>query len=139
MKDDTRQMLAATSPADSLPERPSDSGKIDRRAFLAQGAGLAAATATAWAAPAAAADAPAAVPAWMRTPGKPMTGYGQPSRHEAKVLRALAPNYGPLDPGSGTSRTPLHLLEGTITPNGLHFERHHNGVPEIDPAQHKLL
>jgi len=30
--------------------------------------------------------------------------------------------------GTGVSRTPLHLLEGTITPAGLHFERHHNGV-----------
>ena len=30
-------------------------------------------------------------------------------------------------------------LEGIITPNGLHYERHHNGVPDIDPATHKLL
>lgn len=26
-----------------------------------------------------------------------------------------------------------------ITPSGLHFERHHNGVPDIDPARHRLL
>src|SRR5215831_14684324 len=26
-----------------------------------------------------------------------------------------------------------------MTPNGLHFERHHSGVPDIDPAQHALL
>ena len=31
------------------------------------------------------------------------------------------------------------LLEGTITPAGLHFERHHNGVPDIDPGQHELF
>ena len=42
-------------------------------------------------------------------------------------------------PGNGVSWTPLHDLEGTITPNGLHFERHHNGVPEIDPKRHQLL
>jgi len=78
-------------------------------------------------------------PPWMTTPGAPFRGYGQPSRHEAKVLRALTPGYGALAPGTGTSRTPLQLLDGTITPNGLHFERHHNGVPDIDPAQHKLL
>ncbi len=30
-------------------------------------------------------------------------------------------------------------MEGTITPNGLHFERHHNGVPQIDPEHHRLL
>src|ERR687888_471429 len=26
-----------------------------------------------------------------------------------------------------------------LTPSGLHFERHHSGVPDIDPAQHRLL
>jgi sulfane dehydrogenase subunit SoxC len=78
-------------------------------------------------------------PSWMMTPGTPFRGYGQPSKHEAKVLRALTPGYGALAPGVGTSRTPLQLLDGAITPNGLHFERHHNGVPDIDPAQHKLL
>jgi sulfane dehydrogenase subunit SoxC len=30
-------------------------------------------------------------------------------------------------------------LFGSITPNGLHFERHHNGIPEIDPDAHRLL
>lgn len=34
--------------------------------------------------------------------------------------------------------TPLHQLHGTITPINLHFERHHNGVPDIDPEQHTL-
>jgi len=32
----------------------------------------------------------------------------------------------------------LHELEGIITPNGLHFERHHNGVPDIDPSTWRL-
>ena len=36
-------------------------------------------------------------------------------------------------------RTPLQFLEGMITPNGLHFERSHNGIPDIDPDQHRLL
>lgn len=41
---------------------------------------------------------------------------------------------------SGTSsKTPLDRLYGTITPSDLHFERHHAGVPVIDPARHKLL
>ena len=26
-----------------------------------------------------------------------------------------------------------------ITPSGLHFERHHSGVPDIDPDKHRLL
>ena len=41
--------------------------------------------------------------------------------------------------GSGASRTPLESLDGMITPSGLHFERHHSGVPDIDPDQHRLL
>jgi sulfane dehydrogenase subunit SoxC len=37
------------------------------------------------------------------------------------------------------SQTPLQSLHGTITPAALHFERHHAGVPSIDPDQHKLV
>jgi sulfane dehydrogenase subunit SoxC len=73
----------------------------------------------------------------MRTPGSPFSPYGQPSRFEDKVVRvgAAPPNA----PGTGATRTPLHLLNGTITPNGLHFERSHSGIPDIDPASHRLL
>jgi sulfane dehydrogenase subunit SoxC len=35
--------------------------------------------------------------------------------------------------------TPLQSLTGTITPSDLHFERHHAGVPTIDPAVHRLM
>jgi len=42
----------------------------------------------------------------------------------------------PLEEAS--SRTPLHDTYGIITPSSLHFERHHSGVPEIDPATHTL-
>jgi sulfane dehydrogenase subunit SoxC len=41
--------------------------------------------------------------------------------------------------GAGASRTPLESLHGTITPSALHFERHHSGIPEIDPDAHRLL
>ena len=37
------------------------------------------------------------------------------------------------------SLTPLEKLHGTLTPTDLHFERHHAGIPEIDPEQHHLL
>ncbi|MEO8386574.1 MAG: sulfite dehydrogenase [Betaproteobacteria bacterium] len=74
----------------------------------------------------------------MRTPGKPMSAYGTPSGHEAGVQRIIAPTLS-VSPGTGVSRTPLHLLDGTITPSGLHFERHHNGVPDIDATNHRLL
>ncbi len=35
--------------------------------------------------------------------------------------------------------TPLHDLDGIITPSGLCFERHHGGVAEINPADHRLM
>jgi len=42
-------------------------------------------------------------------------------------------------PGTGSSRTPLQDTYGIITPSSLHFERHHAGVPSIDPEKHELL
>lgn len=76
-------------------------------------------------------------PEWMKTSGRPLSPYGTPSKWQEKVQRiyTIAPGRA----GTGSSRTPWHLLEGTITPAGLHFERHHNGVPDIDPARHELL
>ena len=38
-----------------------------------------------------------------------------------------------------SSLTPLQDLDGIITPSDLHFERHHGGVPAIDPKQYSLL
>ncbi|WP_305907202.1 sulfite dehydrogenase [Methylomarinum sp. Ch1-1] len=74
---------------------------------------------------------------WMREPGKAFSNYGQPSPYERRTIRWTMGNE--MAPGNGVSWTPLHDLEGMITPNGLHFERHHNGVPQIDPQQHQLL
>lgn len=73
----------------------------------------------------------------MKTPGRSFSGYGMPAKSQEKVQRTFAP--APGRAGTGSSRTPLHLLEGTITPNGLHFERHHNGIPEIDANRHELF
>lgn len=42
-------------------------------------------------------------------------------------------------PSSTSSRTPLGYLHGTITPSDLHYERHHGGVPTIDPERYALL
>lgn len=111
-------------------EHVAANGLIDRRLFLAGSAAGAAISGPAWA-------GELAVQSWMRTPGSPFSPYGQPSRFEDKVVRvgAAPPNA----PGTGATRTPLHLLNGTITPNGLHFERSHSGIPDIDPASHRLL
>ena len=81
----------------------------------------------------------AAVPDSMKTPGAPVGGqlYGQPSPFEAGVIRNVPPNLPQYI--SASSRTPLQDLDGIITPNGLFYERHHGGVPRIDPASHRLL
>jgi sulfane dehydrogenase subunit SoxC len=44
-----------------------------------------------------------------------------------------------VNPARQVSRTPLQDLDGTITPSDLHFERHHAGIPAIDPATYTLL
>ncbi len=64
--------------------------------------------------------------------------YGMPSGHEAHVVRRDVP-WLTADPVSSVNFTPLHELDGIITPNGLCFERHHAGVAEVDPARHRLM
>lgn len=72
----------------------------------------------------------------MTTPGRPFSAYGMPSAHE-QVERLLRPPG--IWAGTGVSLSPIESLEGMITPNGLHFERHHNGVADIDPKSHRLM
>lgn len=85
------------------------------------------------------AESPAlTMPDWSRSPGRGPSEYGNPSSFAGNIKR-LAPPPSTTLPGGGASRTPLHLLQGIITPNSLHFERHHAGVPDIDPAQHRLV
>jgi sulfane dehydrogenase subunit SoxC len=76
-------------------------------------------------------------PQGSRLPGAPFRNYGQPAEAESRVIRWVTDN--PDAPTIGVSWTPLHELVGTLTPNGLHYERHHNGVPAIDPAAHHLV
>jgi sulfane dehydrogenase subunit SoxC len=80
----------------------------------------------------------AAFPDTMRAPGPGAAPYGDRSRHEAGVLRTLRPGSGAV-PQAAVSLTPLERLEGTITPSALHFERHHSGIPDIDPSQHRVV
>lgn len=80
---------------------------------------------------------PPNVPRWMQAPGRPLSPYGSPAAHESAVVR-VPTNLTPTELASWNF-TPLQFLHGTITPNGLHYERLHNGVPDIDPAQHRIL
>jgi sulfane dehydrogenase subunit SoxC len=61
-----------------------------------------------------------------------------PSKYEANVRRRESPGLT-RTPHSSVSFTPLQSLFGIITPSALHFERHHAGVPEVDPHQHRLM
>ena len=78
------------------------------------------------------------IPSWSKQPGPGASGYGSRSKF-ADDMQRLSGNPNPLYPGGGASRSPLHQLQGSITPNSLHFERHHAGIPDIDPSQHKLV
>jgi sulfane dehydrogenase subunit SoxC len=110
----------------------------NRRAFLAQGAALAAGAASAGITTRANAQNLAGQ-AWERVYGAPFNGYGQPSRFEQPVMRYMLKPYGDLAPGSGAALAPIERLEGIITPSGLHNNRSHSGVPDIDPKEHQLL
>ncbi|MEO1774872.1 MAG: sulfite dehydrogenase [Pseudomonadota bacterium] len=77
---------------------------------------------------------------WTQFPGAGVdeAPYGSPSSFEAHVVRRNVP-WLTADPISSVNFTPLHELEGVITPNGLCFERHHGGVAEIDPSAWRLM
>jgi sulfane dehydrogenase subunit SoxC len=67
--------------------------------------------------------------------GASRRAYGSRSPFEKSVRYFSAS----ATPATGSSRTPLQDLYGIVTPSSLHFERHHAGVPQIDPDGHQLL
>ncbi len=71
-------------------------------------------------------------------PGVDARPYGQPSKYEAEVIRRDVP-WLTASSLSSVNFTPLHELEGIITPNGLCFERHHAGAPDVDPQAFRLM
>lgn len=73
---------------------------------------------------------------WQTHAGEAQSEYGKPS--DFAGLNREQTRGHPLGPESGSSSSPLQKMNGTITPNSLHFERHHSGIPAIDPAKHKL-
>ncbi|MBR0781155.1 sulfite dehydrogenase [Bradyrhizobium iriomotense] len=119
-----------------------DSPRQSRRNFLAASAGVAASV---LAKPALAgggnpANQPPNVPEWTKSLGEGVAvrPYGKPSKFEKDVVRRDV-EWLTASRESSVSFTPLHELEGIITPNGLCFERHHGGIAEIDPADHRLM
>jgi sulfane dehydrogenase subunit SoxC len=116
-----------------------------RSSFLAAGA-LASGAASALAVDAAKAPAPDGDPLILNLPdhaktlGKPVAAspYGAPSAFEASLQRREAPGLTRVSAAS-VAFTPLQSLFGIITPSGLHFERHHQGWHDIDPAKHRFM
>jgi sulfane dehydrogenase subunit SoxC len=130
--------MSKSRKSQSTIERVSGNGLLDRRALLSRGAALAGAltAGTAGTLTGAAAE-PLAVDPWSTAPGVPIPAYGQPSRFEAKTVRSLTNPKN--EPRGSAARTPHHMLNGSITPNGLHFVIARGGFPDIDPDKHKLL
>ena len=117
---------------------PEDSNNeaVSRRRFLTTSAGAAIGTSISGSATA---DTLADVP--PRAPGADLGGHSERSRY---VSISRIPEAGPgrrnVDPSDAiNSKSPLDKLFGSLTPADLHYERSHAGVPDLDPAKHRLL
>jgi sulfane dehydrogenase subunit SoxC len=117
-------------------EQVAGNGLLHRRALLQGGALFAGALGTGTSLTAAAAE-PLAIPDWTNYPGAVTPVLQTPSRFEKSVVRILSNPKG--EPRTQHARAPLHLLEGTVTPNPLHFTILHSGIPDIDPEQHRFV
>jgi sulfane dehydrogenase subunit SoxC len=126
------------SKSKSSVEQVAGNGLLHRRALLGRGIMVAGAmgAGSAGLVTGAAAEPLAEAP-WSLEPGDVTPPYGRPSRFESAVVRTV--DNPKNEPSGSRARTPHQLLRGAITPNGLHFTIMHAGIPDIDPAQHKLL
>jgi sulfane dehydrogenase subunit SoxC len=113
-------------------EHVAGNGLLHRRALLKFGAGFSAAVAATGGH-----AAPLTEPDWGLSTGNAVPAYQAPSKFAKNVVRSLSnPDF---EPRTSQSRTPHHLLDGMITPNGVFFTIVHDGVPDIDPGKHDLL
>jgi sulfane dehydrogenase subunit SoxC len=119
-------------------EQVAGNGLINRRALLGRGVMIAgAAAAGAGISGTGAAADPLPVDPWSLQIGSPIPAYETPAKYEKHVVRTLTnPNH---EPRTSNGRTPHHLLNGTITPNGVHFVVSRTGFPDIDPEKHRLV
>ena len=118
-------------------ERPADAS---RRQFL-RGAGIAAGGMVLGSAAAAEGDPLITqVQPWASGLGDGVdaTPYGLPIRFETDVVRRTVP-WLTADPVSSINFTPIHALDGTITPQGCAFERHHSGAIELSKSDYRLM
>src|SRR5437899_13021949 len=122
----------------SAVEAVAGNGLLDRRALLGRGVIFAGTMSTgALGSLTGAAAEPLTDDPWSEEPGATIQPYERPSRFEKNVVRTLNNPNG--QPGAQGARTPHHLMNGAITPNGLHFVVSHGGAPDIDPDNHRLV
>lgn len=121
------------------PKRPRAPALVNRRRFLTKTA-AAGAAASALSAGGVAQAGKLPIPESNKAHGEPIpeSEYGLPIQFEDHVRRRRSDVFVNKQNFSDWSMTPLQHQLGIVTPNGLFFERHHNGVPKIDPAQHRL-
>ena len=70
--------------------------------------------------------------------GVDATPYGLPIRFEDDVVRRNV-EWLTADTISSINFTPIHALDGTITPQGCAFERHHSGAIELKKEDYRLM
>lgn len=64
--------------------------------------------------------------------------YGLPISYESDVVRRNV-EWLTADTISSINFTPIHALDGTITPQGCAFERHHSGAIELRKEDYRLM
>ena len=118
-----------------------DAKKPSRRAFLSGAAAVGAGVVTSSAAHAQTADPLIVEPQdWAQSfgDGVDVTPYGLPIEHEGDVIRRNV-EWLTADTVSSINFTPIHALDGTITPQGCAFERHHSGAIDLKKSDYRLM
>ena len=118
-----------------------DVKKPTRRAFLRGAAAVGAGVVTSSAAQAQTAD-PLIMEQqdWAQSfgDGVDATPYGLPIEYEGDVIRRNVECLT-ADTVSSINFTPIHALDGTITPQGCAFERHHSGAIDLKKSDYRLM
>jgi sulfane dehydrogenase subunit SoxC len=135
-----------TDDGEGVSEETASRGEISRRDLLLGAAGAVGGAVLAGIPSLAAAQqgakakaAAAAPPALPPVPDDPTKVLGSPTTAVGSRSRFVTASRTPFGDVTGTSLAPLQDLVGTITPSDLHFERHHGGIPLIDPSRHSLM
>ncbi|TKZ21837.1 sulfite dehydrogenase [Shimia litoralis] len=115
-------------------------GTPSRRAFLKGAVAAGGTVASAGAASAAGDPLITEVQEWASATGEGVdaTPYGLPISYESDVVRRNV-EWLTADTISSINFTPIHALDGTITPQGCAFERHHSGAIDLKKEDYRLM